>query len=327
MEHHDSSVKLSELPDQPTYNVKAVCVRTGITGATLRAWERRYGVPSPNRSAQGYRLYSERDVAILHWLIQETAKGVNIGHTVQQLHDMLASGQEVSVTIPTHHSTQDDYIPRSPDTIAVELVDAYNQLSERRCDDLINEALALYTLETTMFSILKQALTTVRQDVHRQTALATVENFALNHMRHRLERILQATPLRHPKQSIMLIGFAHEGSALDLIMLTILLRRAGHDAIYMVADFDASLLHTEVAALRASLVLFFVHTPDNVLKLRGLSSAENEHGRLTPMMYAGAASMSKSAVPLEYIGDDVRLIYHALLTRVRHEDALEQDRR
>ncbi|WP_242516447.1 MerR family transcriptional regulator [Sorangium cellulosum] len=37
----------------------------GVSSATLRAWERRYGVPSPARTASAYRLYSEDDVAVI----------------------------------------------------------------------------------------------------------------------------------------------------------------------------------------------------------------------------------------------------------------------
>ena len=32
-----------ELDNQPIYNIKAVVEATGLTAATLRAWERRYG--------------------------------------------------------------------------------------------------------------------------------------------------------------------------------------------------------------------------------------------------------------------------------------------
>lgn len=39
--------------------------RTGVAPATLRVWQRRYGVPSPTRTSSGYRLYSEADVEIV----------------------------------------------------------------------------------------------------------------------------------------------------------------------------------------------------------------------------------------------------------------------
>lgn len=38
-------------------SISAAAARVGLTAATLRAWERRYGVPRPVRSASGYRVY------------------------------------------------------------------------------------------------------------------------------------------------------------------------------------------------------------------------------------------------------------------------------
>jgi DNA-binding transcriptional MerR regulator/methylmalonyl-CoA mutase cobalamin-binding subunit len=47
------------------YRIAAVAEMTGIPAATLRAWERRYGLPDPGRSEASYRLYSERDIAMV----------------------------------------------------------------------------------------------------------------------------------------------------------------------------------------------------------------------------------------------------------------------
>jgi len=46
----------------PHYRIRAVSEMTGVATATLRAWERRYGFPSPSRSDASYRLYSGHDV-------------------------------------------------------------------------------------------------------------------------------------------------------------------------------------------------------------------------------------------------------------------------
>jgi DNA-binding transcriptional MerR regulator len=42
--------------------IRVVAQRTGLTPATLRAWERRYNVVEPTRSEGGQRLYSDADV-------------------------------------------------------------------------------------------------------------------------------------------------------------------------------------------------------------------------------------------------------------------------
>ncbi|MCB9569651.1 MAG: B12-binding domain-containing protein [Myxococcales bacterium] len=47
---------------------------TGVSAATLRAWERRYGIPSPSRTASAYRLYSDRDIALVRQ-VRELCEG------------------------------------------------------------------------------------------------------------------------------------------------------------------------------------------------------------------------------------------------------------
>lgn len=49
----------------PRFRIHTVAEMTGIPASTLRAWERRYGIPSPERTPSAYRLYSEDDVGLL----------------------------------------------------------------------------------------------------------------------------------------------------------------------------------------------------------------------------------------------------------------------
>src|SRR3954467_3070727 len=44
---------------QTMYTIKQAATRTGLTVPTIRAWERRYGVVAPARTAAGYRLYDD----------------------------------------------------------------------------------------------------------------------------------------------------------------------------------------------------------------------------------------------------------------------------
>jgi len=52
----------------PLLTIGAVVKRTGIPAETIRAWERRYGVPRPQRTPSGRRLYSEADLQVLRQL-------------------------------------------------------------------------------------------------------------------------------------------------------------------------------------------------------------------------------------------------------------------
>ncbi|HJW21703.1 MAG TPA: MerR family transcriptional regulator [Candidatus Limnocylindrales bacterium] len=45
------------------YNIKQAAARAGISVPVLRAWERRYGIVNPERSASGYRRFDDASVA------------------------------------------------------------------------------------------------------------------------------------------------------------------------------------------------------------------------------------------------------------------------
>ena len=47
------------------YKIKQASLRTGVGIPLLRAWERRYGIPSPERTPSGYRLYGDEGLARL----------------------------------------------------------------------------------------------------------------------------------------------------------------------------------------------------------------------------------------------------------------------
>ena len=45
------------------YTIRQAARLTGVSEASLRAWERRYGVVVPHRNDSGYRLYDEEALA------------------------------------------------------------------------------------------------------------------------------------------------------------------------------------------------------------------------------------------------------------------------
>ncbi|HEV7235834.1 MAG TPA: MerR family transcriptional regulator, partial [Ktedonobacteraceae bacterium] len=73
---------LEQYSDVPLFNTKAVVQQTGIAAPTLRAWERRYMILSPERAQNDYRLYSNRDIAIIHWLKVHVDTGMSISQSI-----------------------------------------------------------------------------------------------------------------------------------------------------------------------------------------------------------------------------------------------------
>src|SRR5665648_516568 len=84
----------------PIYNIKAVSGMLDLLPVTLRAWERRYGLPNPQRGDQGYRLYSEYDVRTLRWLKHQSDSGMSIGQAVKFLNELRDQGNDPAKRIP-----------------------------------------------------------------------------------------------------------------------------------------------------------------------------------------------------------------------------------
>ena len=57
------------------YSIKQASIRSGVSVPLIRAWERRYGVVSPQRTASGYRLYDDEAIATLMRVRELTESG------------------------------------------------------------------------------------------------------------------------------------------------------------------------------------------------------------------------------------------------------------
>lgn len=88
----------------PIYNVKAAAQRAGLSPITLRAWERRYGLPAPQRNSHGYRLYSEYDLRTLRWLKAQLETGLSISRATGWLAELRAAGQDPAHAAPAVES-------------------------------------------------------------------------------------------------------------------------------------------------------------------------------------------------------------------------------
>jgi DNA-binding transcriptional MerR regulator len=97
---------LERYSDSPMFNTGAVVQQTGVPAPTLRAWERRYTLISPERARNTYRLYSERDIALIRWLKHRIDSGMSISHAIA-LFRHLSEAQE-------HQEQQEAQLPRTP---------------------------------------------------------------------------------------------------------------------------------------------------------------------------------------------------------------------
>jgi DNA-binding transcriptional MerR regulator len=73
--------------DPATMSIGEVARRTGVTVATLRAWERRYGLLRPVRTAGGHRRFRGEDVRRILAVLELTGQGWAVGAAARRVLD------------------------------------------------------------------------------------------------------------------------------------------------------------------------------------------------------------------------------------------------
>lgn len=99
------------------YTVKQAAALTGVPEATLRAWERRYAIVTPERTPGGYRLYDDSQLEILRTMSALVRDGVPASRAAETVRHGRASHTSDIVNAPT-----DDLIAvaRSLDPVRLE---------------------------------------------------------------------------------------------------------------------------------------------------------------------------------------------------------------
>jgi MerR family transcriptional regulator, light-induced transcriptional regulator len=297
-----------DFSDEPKYTIKAVCTQTGIRAVTLRAWERRHEVLNPHRSENRYRLYSDRDVAVLRWIKSRVDNGISISSAVYELKNMEKKGlwpESIPIgpsILPTQRSTP-------PDQYARQLYQSLIHHNEAQAGDLLREAHALFDLTTICMEIITPALSDIGEAWYRGEVRVTTEHFASAFIRGRLLSMLQAYPARRSAPYIMLGAAPTEQHEIGSLMMAVLLRSNGFRVEYLGPDIPledlidyASYEHPEMIILTASLepaALELLRFQDKLNKLRPVPI----------FTYGGRAFDQKSElrkrIPGVYLGKDM----------------------
>ncbi len=227
---------LSDFADEPIYNMKAVEQQTHIPAATLRAWERRYGLMLPKRTPNGYRLYSDRDVTLLRWVRSQMDAGLTISRVVAMMASARDAAESIWIEEDDHPTPIRQDVALPPSNLVQPLFEALAALDDERADEIIEQAFALYTKPTVYVEIIAPTLVEVGEAWHRGDIFISTEHFASSYLRGRLLTLLQAYS-HHPEMPMIFIGCApterHEVGAL---ICAVMLRQQGFNVVYLGQD-------------------------------------------------------------------------------------------
>jgi methanogenic corrinoid protein MtbC1 len=260
MEHRATVFNPNSYPDVPLYNIQAVAAVTGVPSITLRSWERRYGVPDPKRDSKGYRLYSERDIAVTKWLKERVQQGVGISRAVNMLHVLAKGGL-----------TTESHSPLDFESLQARLLDTIARLDETAVSRVIAEALMVASVEDVSLRLLQPALYRIGDLWAEGHLSVTTEHVGSNLIRAHLAQLVRISPppLRDGR---IVVGCAPgEFHDIGALMLALFLRRRGFDVLYVGASVEPQSLSTDVGREQPAAVCLSASITQSVTSLASLA--------------------------------------------------------
>jgi len=271
----------------PAFNLKVVLKETGLAADTLRAWERRYGLPVPQRTPGGHRLYSQRDIETIKWLMARQAEGLSISRAVDLWNEKLASGSDPLAGSVS--STSPMLIPSSPNTtlasFRAQWIKACTEFNEASAEQTLNQAFSIFPVESVCMDVIQKGLSEIGNLWYENQASVQQEHFASGLAMRRLDALLSATPA--PTQNkIVIVGCPpDEWHTFTPLLLSLLLRRRGLNVIYLGANVPAARFAHTVQDIKADLVVLVAQQLISAATLQQTALALS--GKKIPVAFGG----------------------------------------
>lgn len=290
----------------PLYNLKVVVSETGVKPETLRAWERRYGFPKPQRTPGGHRLYTFRDIRTIIWLSERQKEGMSISRAVELWNSLEQSGQD-----PLHAESLSQSFPASDRTslefLRQEWVNACLNFDEQSGEKVLTQAFSISPPELVCFEVLQKGLAEIGQGWFKGDVTVQQEHFATSQGIKRLHTLINATPSPTREGMILAVCPAGESHEFGLLLTTLLLRRQGWEVVYLGANVPLFRLETAIQKVRPSLVIALAQTLVAANSLGELGKYLDQFK--IPLAYGGgiftAIPYLNKRIPGYYLGDTV----------------------
>jgi DNA-binding transcriptional MerR regulator/methylmalonyl-CoA mutase cobalamin-binding subunit len=232
------------------YTIKQAAARSGVNVALLRAWERRYGIVSPNRSDSGYRLYDEEAIGRLRAM----RALVDEGWSARQAAERVSASSAGELAEIGRSAAPDD--GRSPIETFVEGAAAIDPAAiERALDDIF----ASGSFERVVETLLYPALHALGDAWARGKVDVAGEHAASAAAVRRLSAAFEAAGSVETDGRPVLVGLPpgvrHEVAALASATA---LRRVGLGVIYLGPDVPVTSWVAAVARTDARAIAFGV---------------------------------------------------------------------
>ena len=271
-----------DTPDgSPVLRIGELSRRLGVSDHVLRAWESRYGLLQPVRSAGGFRLYSEADALRVRRMQAHLARG-------------LSAAEAAQAALGDDNGAGADLRQRAAPTVGKlsgalrQALDAFDEpAAQAALDRLVSDL----SVTTVLRDVMLPYLTELGERWERGTASVAQEHFASNVIRGRLAGLARGWGNGHGPRAILACppGELHD---LALMVFGIALNRNGWRIEYLGMNTPVEELTRTVDARHPDLVVLAATLPEN---LEPHAAQLTVLARRSPLALAGAGATPEIA--------------------------------
>jgi DNA-binding transcriptional MerR regulator len=234
------------------YNIKEAAARAGISVPVLRAWERRYGSVSPERSASGYRRFDDASVARVRtmrslvddgWSPSAAAAAILQGQVrvEDRAPDSLPGGRVAGGVAAEAQPPSASEAAAEIERLGAELVRAAAALDAAALDVVLDELFSRSSFERAAGDILFPALRRLGDAWARGEVSVAGEHLASSAILRRLGQALEAAGSHEVGGRRVVVGLPPNGRhELGALAFAVAARRAGLSIAYVGPDLPAA---------------------------------------------------------------------------------------
>jgi methanogenic corrinoid protein MtbC1 len=248
-------------------------METGLKPPTIRAWERRYGLPSPRRTDGGHRQYSQRDIDTLKWLVARQEEGIVISNAIELWRSMVDNGRDPLAPdqlVASSRQVAGLVQGQRLEAFRAAWVDACKAFDRGRAEEVLAQAFSLFGPESVCIEILQKGLAAVGLGWYEGKATIQQEHFTSALSAQKLQTLIAATPAPTRSERIIAATAPGDFHTFSPLLLTYLLRRRGFDVVYLGADVPAEELQETIQQVKPQLIIIsaqLLHTASTLLEL------------------------------------------------------------
>jgi DNA-binding transcriptional MerR regulator len=276
-----------DTPDgSPVLRIGELSRRLGVSDHVLRAWESRYGLLRPVRSAGGFRLYSEADAVRVRRMQAHLARGLSAAEAARAvLSEDSVTSEDLRRASGPHRA------PPTAGELSGDLRQALDAFDEPAAQAVLDRLVSDLSLATVLRDVVMPYFTELGQRWERGLVSVAQEHFASNVIRGRLAGLARGWGNGHGPRAVLACppGELHD---LALMVFGIVLNRSGWRIAYLGMSTPVEDLMRTVEARSPDLVVLAATMPGTLEPLAAQLTALTQHA---PLVLAGAGASPQIA--------------------------------